>query len=609
MPLHSLRRALVAAFCLSPVSVFAQNDVPVLDNVVVTASRTPQILEEAMGDISVVGREELQRAGGDSVAQILSRQPGVQITTNGGPQTATGVMLRGANTSQTLVLIDGMRINSSVQAGVNWNAIDPAAIERIEILRGAASSLYGSDAIGGVVNIITRKGEQDRPLSAWADFGIGTHSTVKSGTGFSGASAGWDYSISASMTESDGHSATTPDVAFGHNPDADGYSQHTMTGSLGYRWAPGQHLGLSFYNSYINGDIDAGAGDARAFTQTRQQAYSLTSTNDITAKWQSVLSVGLSKETLNTPIYDSKYSSLQRRYNWQNNVQLTDDQKVSAYVERIEERPLHSADIEVNRRDTNALGAIYNGSFGRHHVQASLRNDNISAYGNEVTGALGYDLEITDAWTIGVAGNTGFRAPTFSDLYWPAEPWGGGGNPDLKPEKSRNIEAHAHYQKDNLSFGATIYQNKIRNLIGLDENFRSINVDDATIRGATLTASYEWDDTTLRGTADFMRPRDNETGKRLARRAEQQYTVSAEHRFDALRAGAEYQFVGHRYEDAANENRMGGYSLLNLTAAYDFSPNASVQIRWNNVLDKDYTNAYGYKTMGSNVFVNLSLRM
>ncbi|MFA7670110.1 MAG: TonB-dependent receptor [Burkholderiaceae bacterium] len=613
MHLHTLRRSFAVILCLSPLSAFSQNSIPKLDTVVVTASRTPQALHDVVGDISVIGREELQRAGGDSVANILARQPGVQITDAGGRQTPTGVMLRGANPNHTLVLIDGMRINGSIQGGVNWGAIDPAMIERIEILRGAASSLYGSDAIGGVINIITRKGETDRPLSGWADIGIGTHETFKAATGFSGSSQGWDYSLSASMAESGSYSTTTKAAAFGnHHPDDDGYSQHTLSGSLGYRWAPGQHLAASFYNSYIDGDYDSGEWTHPAYALTRQQAYSITSTNDITAKWQSVLRLGLSKESYDDRGWDTKFSSLQRSYSWQHNFQLSKDHKVSAYFERLEERPTHSAGMDVNRRDTNSAGAIYNGRFGRHSLQASVRNDNISGQGSEVTGGLGYDLALNDAWSVGVAGNTGFHAPTFSDLYYP-----GSENPDLKPEKSRNIEAHVRYDRNGLRMDATVYQNKIRDLLTWDNaTFRMENVDRATIRGATLTAEYDWNDTTLRASADFMRPRDDSTGERLLRRATQQYMLAAEHRLQDLRLGAELRFIGKREDTAVDpvtfesyRTTMGGYSLLNLTAAYDFSPNASVQVRWNNVFDKDYAKAYGYRTAGSNVFVNLSLRM
>lgn len=613
MPLPSLRRALAAAFCISPAIVHAQATVPELENIVVTANRQSQALADIMGDITVVGREELQRSAGDSITSILSRQPGIQITDSGGRQTPSGVMLRGANANHTLLLIDGVRVNSSVQGGANWMAMDTATIERIEILRGAASSLYGSDAIGGVINVITRKGDRDRPLSAWADFGIGSQSTVRTASGFSGAASGWDYALTASMANSDGYSTTTPDAAYGnHHPDKDGYQQHALSGSLGHRWGAGHHLGLTFYNSYIDGDYDAGEWSHPAYALTRQQAYSLTSTNDITQQWQSVLRFGLSKESYDDRGWDTVFSTLLRSYSWQNNIQLNDANKLALYVERIEERPQHSADMQTTRRDTNAAGAVYNGRFGRHSLQASLRNDNISNYGNEVTGGLGYDLDLSDTLTIGVAGNTGFHAPTFSDLYYP-----GSENPDLSPEKSRNIEAHLRYERNGLQLGATVYQNKIRDMLAWDNtSFRMENIDRATIRGATLTASYEWNATTLRASADFMRPRNDSTGERLVRRASRQYTVAAEHRFDALRVGAEYLFTGDREDLAVDPNtyesyraRLGSFGLLNLTAGYDFSSKASVQLRWNNVFDKDYVLTQGYRTPGSNFFINLSLRM
>ena len=613
MPLPHAGRAFAAACLLSSLPLSAQSLVPQLETVVVTPGRAPQLIDEAMGDITVINRETLQNSGADSLTTILRRQPGVQITDTGGRQTPSGVMLRGANANHTLVLIDGMRINGSIQGGVNWGALDPAAIERVEILRGAASSLYGSDAIGGVINIITRKGAGDRPLAAWADIGLGSHETFKASTGFSGAAQGWDYSLTASMAESDGFSTTTPEAAYGnHHPDDDGYSQHTVAGSVGYRWADGQHLGANFYNSYLNGDYDSGEWTHPAYALTRQQAYSITSTNQLTRNWESVLLFGLSKESYDDRGWATRFSSLQRMYSWQHNIQLAEEQKLSAYVERIEERPEHSAGMEVTRRDTNAVGAVYTGRFGRHHLQASVRNDNISAHGNEVTGGLGYDFDLTEAWTVGIAGNTGFHAPTFSDLYYP-----GSENPHLQPERSRNIEARVGYRKNGLRMDATVYQNKVRDLLVWDNStFRMENIDRATLRGLTLAAEYSWDATTLRGSADFLRPRDDATGEILLRRARQHYSFGVEHRFDALKVGAEFEFTGKREDTAidpvtfaSSRTTLGGYSLVNLTAAYDFNENASVQLRWNNVFDKNYANAYGYGIEGTNVFVNLSLRM
>ncbi len=609
MPFILNRQALAVISCLLSATATAQSASPVskLDQIVVTASRSAQLQKEVLGDVSVISKDQLQKSGQDSVAEILSRQPGVQFYSNGGPQTTTGVFLRGTNPNQSLVLVDGIRINSSTQGGANWAAIDPNTIERIEIVRGAASSLYGSDAIGGVVNIITKKPDGDRPLAAWGSVGYGSYDTFKSSAGISGAQDGWDYALSSSMADSSGFNATNPDNIYSYHPDRDGYRQHSLSGSLGYTWKRGHHVGLTAYNGYMNGDYDAGEYTSPAYGITRQQAYTLTSTDDITDYWQSILRFGLSKEYVENRAYDSHYSSLQRSYTWQNNIQLTDSQRISTVLERLEERPAHSSSsYSVNRRDTNSAGLVYRGDFSAHHLQASVRNDNISGYGNQATGGLAYDYDLNERWSIGVAGNTGFRAPTFSDLYSPYAP-----NPDLQPEKSRNLEFNLRYVTDTTRLGLVAYQNKIRDLITLDpnRNWAAYNIDTATIRGVTLTGEHDFGDTSLRASADFMNPRDDASGKQLRWRARQVYRASVDHRFDAVTVGAEYQFTGKRYDDAGNQISLGGYGLLGLTAGYDFSKAVGVQVRWNNILGKDYTNAYGYNMPGSNVFVNVSFRM
>jgi vitamin B12 transporter len=615
--------------CFLPFPALAQSTsaIPQLEQVVVTPSRAAELQNAVLGDVTVIDKTELQRTGQSSLAETLSRHPGLEFASSGGPQTLTSVFMRGTNPQQTLVLVDGVRINSIISGSVNWNAIDPATVERVEIVRGAASSLYGSDAIGGVINIITRKSGEDRPLAAWANVGYGTYDTFKSSVGFSGARDGWDYSLSSSLAESSGFNATRPEEPFGaFNRDADGYSQRSLAATLGYRWRAGHHIGISAYNGYTNGDYDNGPTDHPTYTLTRQQIYSITSTDDITANWQSVLRFGFSSENVDSRSFDpfdnefgsDTFRTQQRSYSWQNNVKLAPDHRISLILERLEERPSGSSDYTVNRRNTNAAGLVYRGDFGAHHVQASVRNDNISGHGNQVTGGLAYDLDLNDQWRVGVAGSTGFRAPTFADLYFPMQ-FGYVGNPDLQPEKSRSVEASVRYATEDTRLSLVAYQNKIRNLISpfvcIEQGpfFCNLghpeNVASATLRGVTLAAEQDYGHTTLRASADFTNPRDDRSGRQLARRARQTYRFSVEHRIQAVKVGAEYQFTGKRYDDEANQTTLGGHSLLNLTAAYDFSPNVGVQIRWNNVLDKQYSTVYGYNMPGSNVFVNLSLRM
>jgi vitamin B12 transporter len=618
------RTALAAALFGLPLFAFAQNSaVNTLDTVVVTPSRLAQLEREVLGDVTVIGRDELDRAGQNSLADVLARQSGFSMYNSGGPQTQTSVFLRGTNPAQTLVLVDGMRINSSTSTAVNWNTLDPASIERVEIVRGAASSLYGSNAIGGVINIITRKGQGDRPASGWMNFGLGSYGTVKSGAGISGASDGFDYAFSASMADSDGYSVTSADAAYGaHNPDKDGYTQTNLSGSLGYEWAKGQRLDMTMFNGYVNGQFDDGTAVPLAYSQTRQQVYGLASTNQLTQAWQSVLRFGFSKESATSrgAWSDSVFGQISRNYTWQNNLKIDDRQNVSLLVERLEERVTPgTSSYTTTIRNTNAVGAIYRGNFGIHHLQASLRNDNISGYGNKATGGLSYEIDLTPNWRAGLAANTGFRVPTFADLYYPNDGWYTG-NPALKPEKSRNLEASLAYSADDTTLGVVVFQNKIEDMINgsvLDNAtglYTSKNINKATLRGISFTAEQRFDNTTLNAGIDLLDPRNDAPGAtaqgdQLTHRARQVYRFSALHQLDALTLGAEYQFTGKRYNDTDNTEVMGGYGLTNLTASYEFSRNVSVQLRWDNIFDKEYVTFKGYRTPGSNVFVNLSLRM
>lgn len=623
-------RALVAAACALPLAATAQTatQIPQLEHVVVTPSRTAQLEKEVLGDVTVIDSKELQQAGQSSIAEVLSRHHGIETYNSGGPQTVTGVFLRGTKPNQSLVLVDGLRINGLTNGGVNWNTIDPATIERIEIVRGAASSLYGSDALGGVINIITKKSGEDRPLSAFGNIGLGSYGTFKSSVGLSGASNGWDYGISASLADSEGFNAiNSPNTS----KDKDGYTQRALSASLGYRWMPGHHIGLTTYNGYNHGDTDAYAASLDpAYAVTRQQIHSITSTDDITDYWQSVLRFGLTRESMENVDRSSAntIASLQRMYTWQNNLKLAPNQSVSVVLERREERLAGNAGYDASARNTNAAGLIYRGGFGAHHVQASVRNDNISGYGNETTGGLAYDYDINDQWRIGVAGNTGFKAPTFDDLYFPAlySPfYNYESNPNLKPEKSRNIEANLRYQTETTKLGMVVYQNKINDLIngnackaydafGFCALNSPANIDAATIRGVTLTGEQRFGATTVRASFDFSNPKNDANGNQLNRRARQVYRLNADHRINHWVLGGEYLFVGKRYDDDANKNSLGGYGLVNLTANYEFTKNLAVQVRWNNVLNKDYTTALyfapdRYNTAGSNVFVNLAWRM
>ncbi|MFA5663130.1 TonB-dependent receptor domain-containing protein [Castellaniella sp.] len=634
---------LVPLFLACPSWANAQSNadpVPVLQDIVVTASRSAEPLADAVGDVTLIDRATLQNAGDDSVAEILGRTPGVQFTDYGGPQTATSVFIRGAGPSQSLILVDGVRINSSITGLSLFPVLDPAQIERIEVLRGTASSLYGSDALGGVVNIITRKSHGDTPLSLWANAGYGSHGTARTSLGLSGAAAGWDYSLSGSTSQSRGFDATRSHYADGspnteHYEDRDGYRGHAWNATLGRTWSPGHRLGLTAFNSYSRADFDSSHYDADTFmlypgldnvtSHYRQQVYALSSEDRITDTWDSVLRWTWARESneSRTPMSNNLTASTRQTLSWQNNWQFLPNQRLSLLAEHGTERIRATSAFEHTHRQTNALALIYKAQLGDLRTQASLRNDNYTGHGNKPTGSLALDYDLTDHWQVGVAANTGFRMPSFSDLYQDLPEAWYHGNPNLKPESSRNFEVHLSYEDDTTWASLTLYRNQIRDMITYVSNpvtFEGTmdNVNRATLEGLTLAGRKRLGQTTVHASLDLLNPRNDNPapadaaaglpaeGAQLPRRARQVFNLGVTHRIHGWNLGAEYQYTGNRYDDLYNRTRLGGYSLVNLTAEYAFTKSLGMQIRWNNILDKHYTLVNGYNTPGSNVFVNLS---
>jgi len=618
------RRASAAFSCLIPFAAAAQSitqsagPVPALDNIVVTASRSPQLQDKVLGDVSVIDQEELRNAGQSSLAEVLSRRHGIEFYDQGGPQTLTGVFIRGANAAQTLVLIDGVPVNGATSGMSALNAMPASSIERVEILRGSASSLYGANAIGGVINIMTRQ-SSDKPFSAHASAGVGTYGTGKYSAGMAGSMDGWTYSLGSSYEQSSGYNATNESAPYGaYNPDKDSYYARNLRGSLGYEWRKGQKLSLQAYNSRINGGFDQGQFEPHddRVIQTLE-SYSVISENALTDFWKSTLRYSRTddKNTSRNSGGQETFRTQQNQYSWQNEFTLSPGQAFVLAYEHLSQRasgdiPTFDAvgtvvNFDQTKRHNNAYTGVYTGDFGRHHVQASLRSDRDSQFGDATTWGLSYGFDITPQIRAYAAANTGFKVPTFNDLYYP-----GFANPDLKPERSRNMELGLKYTGESTRLGIVAYQNKVRDLITYDPDLgMPNNLDRAILKGVTLTAAQDFGSTTVRLSADFQNPRNESTDKQLNRRARQIYRAAADHRMGAWTFGTEYMFTGRRFDDVANEVGLGGYGLWNLTAGYDINKNLGVQVRWNNVLNKDYMNAYGYNMPGSNVFINVAWRM
>lgn len=594
------------------------------DDVVVTASRISQPRESVIADVTVISQDEIERAGQSPIVDLLRSQPGIEITNNGGAGKLSGVFIRGTNTSDVVVLIDGMRINSATAGITAFENIPLAQIERIEILRGPASSLYGTGAIGGVIQIFTKKGEGKPRFYVGA--GYGAYDTKTTEAGVLGSIGDTSFSLNMSSYNTNGFSALKT-----NNPnlkDNDGYRNLAFSGSLTHQIAEGHDIGVQFLSSEGHTNFDNRFNIDPFFpafnpkfsdnADISQLSYAITSHNQFVSNWVSTLQLGegidesVTFSALGpfTAVSRSLFKTKQRQYSWQNDISLPLGTLTLLY-DRLEERVKSTTNFDKDSRNNDGYLVGYLVNYGNHSLQANYRSDHNSQFGTNDTGGLGYGYSFNENWHITGSYGTAFKAPTFNDLFFP-----GFSNPNLNPEKSRNLEASLRYETSQNSASLTIYENKIRNLIALD--FLTppfvFNTNKARIQGLTLAGAWRWASWQLNSGLDVQSPRDEETDNLLVRRANRHASAILSKTWGDWHFGAEVIASSNRYNDAANDQRLGGYAIFNLTTDYKINQDWKLRARVNNLFDKNYALAFDgdpsaggfvYDTSGSNLFVSV----
>lgn len=584
-----------------PVLVALADSVSMAETVV-TANRIEQPLSDLVADMSIIDRQTIETSGAAGVADVLARLPGVEMVRNGGPGASTSLYLRGAETRFTAVYIDGVRIDSQSTGGASWQDIPLDMIERIEVLRGPAAAVYGSDAIGGVVQIFTKKGEgKPRP---YVGLGFGSRGTVTAQAGISGGLQGWDYSLGVSHAGSDGFNARTTPTA---NPDKDGYRNNAFNARLGYQLSKTQRLEATALSSYMNSGYDISPTDNDR-SINRMYALGL----NWQAQWSEVYSTRL-QYTQSRDYYETQPSPYQtdtrlHNYLFQNEWKLG-AQTLTAALERREDTLVNG---DINRsRSQNALSLGYGLRSGKHTLQLNARHDRDSEFGNKTTGSAAYGYEFLPHWRATASAGTAFRAPT---LYQRFSMYG---DPSLAPEKGRNVELGLKWAQGGSSVSATVYRNNVSDLINWTGGVGTCagnsgpyggcyaNVGQARYEGVTLAATTRVGSVNLQGSVDFQDPRDTQTDKLLARRARRHASLSADTLLAGWRLGAQVQAASQRYDDAANRNLLGGYTLWHLTASKQLARDWSLVARLNNLTDKRYELARTYATEGRSAYVGV----
>lgn len=576
-----------------------------LDTVVVTATRQSQRANEVLSDVTVIEPEEIRKAGPTAtINELLARQPGIEINQKGGVGTDSSIFIRGSNTQHALVLIDGVRFGSATLGYPSWGFIPLEQIDHIEIIRGSCSSLYGSDAIGGVIQIFTKRGEG--PLRAFAEAGYGTWNTKSLGAGFSGAASGWRYTFQLAEKRGDSFSAINNPQSSSYNADKDGYQITSSSGSLSYSPTRGHEFGVNYlvsdgWNRY---DSSPKARDYKQYETI--YGANLYSRNQLTNNWASTVKIGQSADDGQQYADGSRTSDIrteQTLYQWQNDIALPLGTALLA-AERVEQRVSGSVNYDLKARNINSFLAGWTGHLASHRLQFNVRNDDNSQFGDKTTGMLAYGYQISPDWRANVSYGSSFKAPSFNDLYWP-----GAGNPDLKPETGLNREASLHYETTRQHASVTYYRNEVRNLIewapGAGGLWAPANVARATLSGWTLAYNGQLDALRISASVDLQNPEDTDTQKVLRYRARRIAKLGLDRDFGAFTIGAEMQASGQRYNDANNTQELAGYAIANLQASYRMAADWTLFARANNIFDKDYVLVKDYATPGANVFVGI----
>ena len=584
-------------------ALLAQNlRAPALSETVVTATRTAQPLSDLVADVSIVDRDSIERSGATGLGDLLARLPGVEMSRNGGPGTTTSLFLRGAESRFTAVYIDGVRMDSQSTGGAAWESIPLGLIDRIEVLRGPAGAVYGSDALGGVIQIFTKRGEKG--FAPFVSVGVGNRGTTKLEAGVSGASGTVDYALGLLRDESDGFNARP--IA-GQNPDKDGYRNTAGNARVGVQLNSVHRLEGTLMVGDTNSGYDSGLGkDDRAlhtmhalglhwqaqWSSAYKTKFSVTDSRD---EYETKPSVYLSDTRLRGYLFQNE---------WREGAHL-----VTAALERREDR-LENNPIDRSRSQNGvALGYGYNA--GGHTVQVNVRHDEDSEFGGKGTGSAAYGFAFAPNWRATASAGTAFKAPTLYQrfsLY---------GDDTLRPETSRNVELGVKWAEGANHFSATLYRNNVSNLIDWQGSTGTCpgnsgrypgcyaNVGKARYEGLTLAGAYRLGSVNLRGSLDLQNPRNLDTGKQLGRRAKQHAVLGADTRLAGWTLGAEAQASGRRYDTNANTTELGGYTLLNLYASTRLARDYQVVVRLDNLADKDYQLARTYATGGRTFYVGL----
>ena len=567
--------AALAALVVSPVvaaqsgALGAQADSQsTLNPVVVTAALAPRTANESLSSVTVLDEATLRRQDPVSITDLFRGQPGVDVSTNGSFGKNSSVYIRGTGSGQNVLLIDGIRLRSATSGGSAWSYLDPRMFERAEIVRGPRGSLYGADAMGGVIQLFTPQASDAGPAPR-ISVGGGSFNTQRVSAGISGREGGTRYSFAGSQFTTDGQPIR-------RDGEDKGYDNTSALARVSHTFESGAEVGALALRARGNNEYDGGEND---FVQ---QVVGIYGELPITNDWRSRLTLSESRDESDdfASFGDSVFNTKVSTARWENTF-TSGAHELIAGAEYSEDKVDSTIEYDETSRSNKAVFTQALLDFSPLTLQASLRFDDNEAYGDEITGSLAAGYALDGNHTLRASYGTAFNAPTYNQLYYP-----GFGNPDLESETSETAEVGVRGQYTQWFWDAAVYQTDIDNLIaGQGVQF---NVPSSRIRGVELASGVEVDSWTLAAALTYTDPENRLTGNRLQNRATQSVRLDIDRELGKWSLGGSWVAQNHRYRDEANENRLSGYGLVNLRAGWQFAPLWSARLTLENVLDQDY---------------------
>ena len=593
------RSALCAAIslCLSPAAL--ASDAKTLDTVQVTATRVERPLRESLASVTVISRADIEGSQAPDLVDLLGRQVGVDIARTGGPGGGSAVFLRGGNSNHSLVLVDGIRVTSTGQGVFDFAHLPLEQIERIEIVRGPRAAFWGSDAIGGVIQVFTRD-----PTQASARLLAGSYGRAgaSAGTGFGDPDHG--LGVTAGYQRLRGFSATNPRSTFSYDPDDDGYRNRNLS-LRGRTTLCSQRLAFTAISTDADVEFDRGT------TQARNSSAGVTLGGDLRQGWSHQLTVGHAREDLDTASsFSNQFQSRRTSADWLNSVAAGADATLSFGLnwqrENGASQNVFDGELFDQQRTSKAAFLAWGGRIGDHVLDASVRHDDSDQYGGATSGNAGWGWRFSERARMRLSWGEGFRAPNFNELFYPDTGFGFAGNPGLRPESSRTWDGGLEFEPaPGQRLGLSVYRSQVRDLIAFAAPVtnNAININRAELEGIELEYRFQRDGWTAGGNLAWQDAVDAGTDAPLLRRAPRKAHVDLGYRFaGGLEMAVDGDYVSARPDFGAN---LAAYSLLHLRAAWPIGSAWRVEARLENLTDRDYQMVNGYNTPGRSGVVSV----